>query len=183
MSNKLDDFIEQYQQQVSPLLTEYVAEWESPIYQHPEDDDWVHWRAQKQQPELNFSDLEAALELTFHPSIKDFYGRWFAGDLRVIHQQAEASHAVSLLQVQGPEDGRRLLENITGHILMKRQLKQRATIFIGMAEETDDLLISIDNESGQVGLEWLGKDHHQVLANSLDEFLSQCTPNSGENGD
>ena len=100
--------------------------------------------------QLDFRALETALtDLSQH--VKDYYGRWFAGDLNVIvtHQQ---QHGLSLLQTQGPEDAERLLQNITGHILMKRKLKQPETVFIGLAHEADDLLVSIDNQSGVVGL-------------------------------
>lgn len=180
LNKTLDQLIECYQQQVSPLVTEYVEDWQSPIYGEVIDQDSVHWRAVKQQPTLDFSALEEALEIEFHPSVKDFFGRWYAGDLSVVYHQAEEHHPVSLLQVQAAEDGERLLENITGHILMKRKLKQPETIFIGMAEEADDLLLTIDNDSGAVGLEWIGKQQHLQLTDGLAQFLQCCSPNSGK---
>lgn len=186
MNSALDALMERYQQQVRPLLTDHIEDWQSPIYQQVTDSGQVHWLPCRQQPELNFSDLETALELSFHPALKAFYGRWYAGDLSVVFQppgddqSAERPHPVLLLQIQGPEDGERLLQNLTGHILMKRNLKQPETLFIGLAEEAEDLLISVDNETGRVGLEWIGKEQHQVLADSLAEFLRCCSPNNGE---
>ncbi len=176
MSEALDRLIERYRTQVDPLITEYVAEWNSPIYRQPLDEDQVAWQPVRQQPELDFSALETALELTFHKHVKDYYGRWFAGDLNVIVTHQQQQHGLSLLQTQGPEDAERLLQNITGHILMKRKLKQPETVFIGLAHEADDLLVSIDNQSGVVGLEWIGKAQHEVIAQTLDEFLEQCQP-------
>ena len=176
MSQALDNLIERYSKQVSPLVTEYVAEWQSPIYQQPLDDDTVEWQPVQQQPPLDFSALEAALELQFHDHVKRFYGRWFSGDLQVMVNHQAQQHGVSLLQTQGPEDAERLLENITGHILMKRKLKQPETIFIGLATEADDLLLSIDNQTGVIGLEWIGQPQHEVLFEQLDDFLNQCEP-------
>lgn len=181
MSDALDSLMARYQEQVEPLVTEYVEEWQSPIYQQPIDDDNVNWLPCRQQPALDFEALESALEISFHPSVKTFYGRWYAGDLKVEFRQDDEQHPISLLQVQGPEDAERLLQNLTGHVLMKRKLKQPITVFIGLAEEADDLLISIDNDSGEIGLEWIGKTQHQCLSSNLDEFLQQCSPISGEN--
>ncbi|MGM0480624.1 MAG: SecY-interacting protein [Pseudomonadota bacterium] len=186
MNTAFDDLMERYQQQVQPLLTDYVEDWKSPIYQQITDSGEAHWLPCRQQPELNFDDLEAALEINFHPSLKTFYGSWYAGDLSVTFQPQQdtdsipEAHPISLLQIQGPEDGERLLENLTGHILMKRNLKQPETLFIGLADEADDLLISIDNETGKVGLEWIGKEQHQVLADSLEAFLVCCSPNNSK---
>ena len=176
MSTALDRLIERYVSDVSPLHAEYVSEWQSPIYVNVIDDDVVEWQPVKQQPPLDFSPLEAALELTFHEHVKSFYGRWFSGDLAVSVTHNDEQHGVSLLQAQGPEDAERLLQNITGHILMKRKLKQPETVFIGLVDEADDLLLSIDNATGAIGLEWIGKPQHEVLYAELDDFLAACTP-------
>lgn len=176
MSNALDNLIERYTSAVNPRFTEYVAEWNSPIYTEVVDDDTVQWQPVKQQPPLDFEPLQAALDMPFHPHVKAFYGRWFSGDLAVTVAHEGEEHGVSLLQAQGPEDAERLLQNITGHILMKRKLKQPETVFIGLADEADDLLISIDNSSGAIGLEWIGKPQHEVLFEQLDAFLAACQP-------
>lgn len=176
MSNALDNLIELYVSAVNPRYTEYVDEWNSPIYAEVVDDNTVTWHPIKQQPALDFSPLEAALGIAFHPHVKAFYGRWFSGDLAVTVQHHGERHGASLLQTQGPEDAERLLQNITGHILMKRKLKQPETVFIGLADSADDLLISIDNSSGAIGLEWIGKPQHDVLFERLDTFLEACEP-------
>jgi len=49
-------------------------------------------------------------------------------------------------------------------------------VFIGLGVENDDLLVSIDNSTGQVGLEWVGKEQHECLADSLEDWLIKCQP-------
>ncbi|MTJ02095.1 SecY-interacting protein [Idiomarina piscisalsi] len=174
LESALDDLIERYVEQLPIRYTEYVAEWDSPIYGSVVDEDTVEWAPVKQTSPLSFNELESALEITFHDSIKAVFGRWFAGDLSLEYD----GHPVTLLQVQSLEDGERLLANLTGHILMKRRLKQPETVFIGLGVENDDLLVSIDNATGQVGLEWIGKEQHECLAESLEEWLATCQPKS-----
>jgi len=59
---------------------------------------------------------------------------------------------------------------------MKRRLKQPETVFIGLGSEDDGLLVTIDNQSGAVGLEWVGKEQHDVLSDSLAAWLDNCQP-------
>lgn len=176
LEDTIDALITRYENDIPVRYTEYVEEWESPIYRKVVDDDTVEWTPCRQPESLNFDELESALELTFHDSIKTLFGRWYAGDLALIYQ----GHAINLLQVQSAEDGERLLANITGHVLMKRKLKQPETVFIGLGQEDNGLLLTIDNQSGVVGLEWVGKEQHEVLASSLSDWLNDCKPHVNE---
>ncbi|RUO68808.1 SecY-interacting protein [Idiomarina ramblicola] len=179
LEESIDALMAGYEEKIPVRHTEYVEEWASPIYGEILDEDTVEWTPCRQAEPLKFAELESALELIFHDSIKTLFGRWYAGDLALAYQ----GHPINLLQVQSAEDGERLLANITGHILMKRRLKQPETVFIGLGVENDDLLLSIDNQSGVVGLEWVGKEQHEVLADSLTEWLEQCEPQISENSD
>ncbi|MCK7460092.1 SecY-interacting protein [Idiomarina aminovorans] len=179
LEESIDTLMASYEENIPVRHTEYVEEWASPIYGAAIDEDTVEWTPCRQPEPLTFEDLEGALELTFHDSIKTFFGRWYAGDLVLDYQ----GHPITLLQIQSAEDGERLLANIAGHILMKRRLKQPETVFIGLGVENDDLLLSIDNQSGAVGLEWVGKEQHEVLADSLATWLGQCEPKISENSD
>lgn len=170
----LDALMVRYQEVHTVRYTEYVKEWNSPIYGTVVDDDTVEWTPCRQDAPLSFAELETALELTFHHSIKALFGRWYAGDLSLEYE----GHPVSLLQVQSVEDGERLLGNLAGHVLMKRRLKQPETVFIGLGIDNDDLLLSIQNDTGAVGLEWVGQAQHDVLADSLEDWLQQCAPQS-----
>ena len=80
-----------------------------------------------------------------------------------------------LEQELNPLSIERLQENLIGHIMMKRRLKQPATLFFALTDD-DDYLISLDNSTGEVLLERVGKRAEQVLAPSMADFLSALTP-------
>jgi len=176
MTTALDNLLAQYQsayaQAGQPLVVEANPDWQAPIYQQPLQQDWVHWVPVKQTQPLLFTDLANALEQPLHDSVEAFYSHWYAADLAVTF----AEHPLQLLQNHGPEDAERLQANLAGHVLMKRRLKQPITLFVGLAEESDDLLITVDNDSGVVGLEFVGQPQHQQLAPSLQEFIQQLSP-------
>jgi len=176
VESALDQLIERYQQAYQQagvkLVTEAHDEWQAPIYGERVDDDMVEWLPAHQSSALQFTDLANALEQPFHTSLEALYGRWFAADLNV----SFANHPLVLLQLHGSEDGERLQANLAGHVLMKRRLRQPITLFIGLAEESDDLLITLNNETGQVGLEFVGREQHEILAETLEEFLQQLQP-------
>jgi len=176
VSNALEQLLERYQQayaeQGVALMTEAHDEWQAPIYQQRIDEDNIQWQPVRQAQPLQFTDLANALEQPFHTDIGELYGTWFAADLNV----SFADHPLVLLQVHGAEDGERLQANLAGHVLMKRRLRQPITLFIGLAEESDDLLITLDNATGQVGLEFVGREQHEILADNLAEFLQKLMP-------
>ncbi len=174
----INRYVDFYQQHGADLLVEMNSEWQAPIYQRvDEGSDYCHWQPQIQQQPGSFNDLAAALEQPLHDSVAELYSRWYAADLAVVWQQ----QPLWLLQVHGPEDYERMQANLAGHVLMKRRLRQPITLFIGIAEESDDLLITVDNESGAVGLEYVGKPQHQLLAPNLTEFLANLSPRLVEN--
>lgn len=166
-------YVDFYQHHGVDLWVEINSDWQAPIYQQVTDDpDYCHWQPQIQQQPRGFDDLAAALEQPLHESVAELYSRWYAADLALSWQQ----QPLWLLQVHGPEDSERMQANLAGHVLMKRRLRQPITLFIGIAEESDDLLITVDNESGAVGLEYVGRPQHEVLAANLTEFLTNLSP-------
>jgi SecY interacting protein Syd len=174
----MTDYVDFYQQHGADLLVEINPDWQAPIYQQPAANaDYCHWQPHIQQQPRGFDDLAAALEQPLHPSVAELYTRWYAADLALSWDQ----QPLWLIQVHGPEDSERMQANLAGHVLMKRRLRQPITLFIGVAEESDDLLITVDNESGAVGLEYVGKPQHQVLAANLTEFLAHLRPRLVEN--
>ncbi|HAR57060.1 MAG TPA: SecY-interacting protein Syd [Idiomarina baltica] len=175
--------LERYLEVIPEPKTEWVEEWDAKIYQQRIGEEQVIWRPVKRDEVQDFSTLESALDMRFHDSVKRLFGDWFSGDLSLAFATGETTPSMGfeLLMPQCQEDAERLLQNLTGHILMKRKLKQPVTIFIGILHEHDDCLVSIDNSTGEVALEWLGKLQHQTLAVDLATFLLQCQPHSGEN--
>ena len=82
---------------------------------------------------------------------------------------------LSLLFAWSAKDFARLQENIIGHILMKQRLKQAETIFFAVTNE-EDMIISLDNNTGEVWVEQVGCKPHKKISDSLVEFIGQLTP-------
>lgn len=152
--------------------TEYIDEWDAPCYDGEVRYGCIPWRSVRRQSALDFSNIEHGLESQLHSSVKTFYGLYYAADLHV----KVGAHAITLSQIMCDEDTERLQRNLIAHVLMKRQLQQEVTLFIGTSEDSDDLIVSVDNISGKVGLEYAGKPHHEVLSESLAEFLAMAQP-------
>ncbi len=139
-------------------------------YGDVEDDLVAWWPAVRTQP-ADFSGLQRALELELHPDLQAFYGYCFGGGLQLQHPRGP----VELLMVWHDEDFIRLQHNMIAHILMKRRLKQRETIFIATTDD-DEFLISVLNTTGEVFLEKVGCEVTELLAPDLASFLGQLTP-------
>ncbi len=129
------------------------------------------WQMVKRQTVGKFDNVEHALELTLHPSINQFYGAYFAAPLLFDSQWGEGE----LLQVWNQQDFVYLQQNIIGHLMMKKKLKQDATWFIGVLGDGEQMLV-VDNHDGSVWIEIPGEVPTKQLAESLDEFIYQLTP-------
>ncbi|SDI57409.1 SecY interacting protein Syd [Ferrimonas sediminum] len=130
-----------------------------------------HWQAVPQQPLGAFSNLEPALELPVHPDLQAFYGHFYGGNL-----QFDADFGCGeLLQPWNQDDFAFLQENLVGHALMKKRLKQPATWFVGVMEQSDAMVV-MDNADGSLWLEVPGQEPHQKLADNLSELLGQIAP-------
>lgn len=161
-----------YDDQLLQPLTEYIDDWHAPCYDGEVRYGLIPWKAVLQQPETAFDGVEQGLECKLNEQVKTFYQSFFAADLHLSFE----SHPLTLSQVMCVEDVERLQRNLIAHVLMKRRLGQPVTLFIGTGEESEDLIISVDNDTGVVGLEYAGQPHHCILASSLAEFLTACTP-------
>lgn len=167
-------------------LTEFVEKYSS-IYPFEQrtiefDPDWpsmcvrtelaagemVHWSPVPQSPVQTFDNLEEALSLEIHSDVKAFYTAFWSDNLPAYATQGRCE----LLQPWNIDDFARLQENLIGHVLMKRRLKQAVTLFIGLTED-DDFILTVDNTSGNVMLEQVGREPCKKVANSLAEFLSE----------
>lgn len=134
-------------------------------------DEQVAWWPVAQTEPLDFTGLEQGLELQLHPSIKAFYATLWGADLPVAHQRGPAS----LLLLWHSGDFIRLQQNLIGHVLMKRRLKQRETLFFAVTNE-EDTMLSVLNSTGEVFLEHTGQEVKQLLAPDLVTFLRQLQP-------
>jgi len=58
---------------------------------------------------------------------------------------------------------------------MKQRLKQAETVFFAVTDE-EDMIITINNETGAVWVERVGCEPHKKLADSLAQFLTNIIP-------
>lgn len=183
LAEKLQQFAQQYiasYQQVHGCLPiiEQDSEWPSACEQATTDSsslaqNEVYWQPVKtdKSEELTFENVESALELTLHEDVKTYFTLLYSESLDARCGEGE----LTLLFPWNLNDFQRLQENIIGHILMKRRLKQEETIFFAVTDE-EDMIISVDNKSGSVWVERVGCKPHKHLSDSLAQFISQLTP-------
>jgi len=183
LADKLQQFTQQYiasYQQVHGCLPiiEQDSEWPSVCEQATTDSsslaqNEVYWQPVKTDisEELTFENVESALELTLHEDVKTYFTLLFSESLDARCEEGE----LTLLFPWNLNDFQRLQENIIGHILMKRRLKQEETVFFAVTDE-EDMIISVDNNSGSVWVERVGCKPHKQLSDSLAQFISQLTP-------
>ncbi|MBL4940200.1 MAG: SecY-interacting protein [Colwellia sp.] len=172
-------YIGQYQKIHGHLpIAEQDDKWLSPCEKHISGDDvlskgQVFWQpiTIETDQELNFDNVELALELNLHKDIKHYFTTLYSDNLDATCEEGE----LSLLFAWNKEDFQRLQENIIGHVLMKQRLKQGETIFFAVTDE-EDMIVSIDNDTGSVWVERVGCDPHKKLADSLAQFITQLTP-------
>ena len=135
----------------------------------------IHWEPRERDGIADFSGLERALEVEIHPDIKSFYGSYWAG---AIDLEADEG-GVTLIQVWNDDDFDRLAENILGHAMAKQRIGAPLTIFIACTDE-GELMLSVENDTGQVVLEEPGSLPIRVVSPSLAAFLDRLRPVSQE---
>lgn len=147
---------------------EHDEEWTSPcIDKINETTQAATWSPKKKQG-IDFSGLENAFEIEIHKDLYQFYGQYWSDHLTVSYQ----NDAYTLLFLWNKQDETQLLHNLVGHIEQKRRLKLPLSLFIGIA--TDDSVITIKNETGEILKESWPKKEGAVIAPSLEVFLSNA---------
>jgi SecY interacting protein Syd len=175
----IDDFIAAYKNAHAEngilLQTEYSDEWPSTCCigkpSQVSGQTLVEWEPVRQQPSLSFSDVEKSLGIEIDDQFKSLFSRYWSDNLNGRSSRGE----LQLLQIWNEEDGKRLQSNLIAHVLMKRRLKQRETLFFALTNE-EDFTLSILNSSGEVVLEQVGCEPQEVIAPNLHTFLSSLTP-------
>lgn len=120
---------------------------------------------------LGFANVEQALGITLNEEFKQFFTLFFSEELAAEHEKGPLYY----LQAWSESDFERLQQNLIGHLMMKDKLKQASTLFFAVTDE-EDLNLVVENASGAVCLEYVGKEPHQKLADSLSEFIAQTQP-------
>ncbi|ARJ42577.1 SecY-interacting protein [Pantoea alhagi] len=134
-------------------------------------DEHVLWQPQPFSLEPHLAAVERALELQLQSSVVSYYTTQFAGDMQATFGQ----RPITLLQVWSETDFERVQENLIGHLVMKRRLKQTPTLFIATTS-SDSEIISVCNLTGEVICEVLGTPRREKLAADLRTFLKALQP-------
>jgi SecY interacting protein Syd len=172
------EYLNRYQHVHSHLpIIEHDEEWPSPCEKLVDNEHVlssareVFWQPVKIGEELNFENVEKALEMTLHPDVNTYFTTLYSDSIDATHEEGD----LSLLFAWNKDDFQRLQENLIGHILMKQRLKQAETVFFAVTDE-EDMIISIDNNTGSVWVEQVGCKPHKKLADSLAQFISELVP-------
>lgn len=134
-------------------------------------DQRVVWQPQPFSLPATLDAIERAVDIQLQPPITEFYTTQFAGDM----QARFGDNQLTLLQVWSEEDFLRLKENLIGHLVMQRRLRQSPTLFIATTDSEEEI-ISLSNLSGEVILEQPGRKQRVVLAENLEVFLKSLRP-------
>ncbi len=169
----MDRFLAAHRERFGGLPeTDWDPDWPSPCQVgEPEDDRRIRWQPVRREPHGDFARLEEALETAFHPDIRAYYTTFWSEGM-----DARADDGgLFLLQVWNERDFERLQENLIGHALAKRQMRQPLTLFFATTDDPD-LFLSVDNDSGRVLLERPGFKPLREIADSLPAFLHGLEP-------
>ncbi|MGL4716047.1 MAG: SecY-interacting protein Syd [Aeromonas sp.] len=149
-------------------LCAWEADWCSPCQLSEPVDGQISWRPYLRPEPADFTAMADALELVLHPSAIALFGHWFSQPVPCLFKGLR----LELMVPWNEADLDLLKENQIGHLLMLRKLKRPPSIFIATTRN-EMTLISLDNDSGQVWLEWLDSGRRLPLAPSLSVFLER----------
>jgi len=170
--NFATSYIEKHQSTHQELpKIEVDKDWPSPCEQERVNDNLVYWKPQKIDEELNFDNVGQALDITIHKDIQDYFTCVYSESIEASCEDGK----LSLLLPWNKDDFERLQQNLIGHIMMKQKLKQNITLFFAVTDE-DDMIISLDNKTGEVWVEQVGCVPHKKLADNLVSFIESLTP-------
>lgn len=168
----VDNTLRLHQSQAHPMTVQYDPDWPSPCYQEAGNPgDWVAWRPVKREDSPSFTDLESALELSLQPELKRYFSGFWSENLNASTKRGR----LQLLLPWNEADFERYMQNLVGHVLMKRRLGQAMTLFFAVTDE-EDFILTVNNQSGEVMLEQVGLEPQEVLASSLTDFIASLTP-------
>lgn len=164
------DYLKLAAQQTGTLPhTDFDPDWPSPCMAGEPVDGRCQWQPVAMAPVPDFGRLEEALEVTVHPAVRAaFTTHWSAG-LPLLYNE----NAFELLQLWSEQDFDNLLGNFIGHALEKKRVRQSLTLFFALVD--DEQLLTIDNDTGVVLLETLGKPAPEEISASLPDFLLDCS--------
>lgn len=171
----LSSFVEQYIKLYNGSGRQFSVEcddsWLSPCCTILDSSGTCEWTPTLQTENNSFEKLEQGMEMQIHQDFQDYFCTYWSD-----HLNARAARGdLQLLMVWNQDDFIRLQENLIAHLLMKRRLGQRDTLFFAQTED-ENYILSVLNGTGEVVLEPVGQEPREVLAKDLAEFLSGLQP-------
>lgn len=136
----------------------------------PDEDNFIEWKPVAIDKPLSFDNVETGLNVRLNTQYTEYFTQFYSESVPV-HFDNEY---LELLFAWNEDDFERLQQNVIGHVLMKRKLKQQITLFFAVTDR-DDMIISIHNDTGEIWLEKVGCEPHQKLAGSMNSFLTQLS--------
>ena len=58
---------------------------------------------------------------------------------------------------------------------MKKKLKQPVTLFFALTDD-ENIILTVENDTGEIWVEKVGKKAHKKVANSLNDFVNALVP-------
>ena len=165
-------YVSEYQGKYQHLpLIEKDEQWPSPCLSDDYDENHQYWQPCEIKESISFDNVEEALEIKLHPDFKTYFTTLYSDTLDARCNEG----ALSLLFAWSENDFQRLQENLIGHVLMKQKLKQPLTLFFALTDD-ENMILSLDNDSGEVWVEKVGNKAHKKVADSLTCFIQMLTP-------
>ena len=171
-------FIDQYQRQFYSQFGHgcsiaHDPEWVSPCekQQSAAPGQNVAWQMVNQQG-TSFDGLEIALQTEIHHSIKTYYTSVWFPNLGATYHEDE----LELLGVWNKQEFELLQANLIGHALQQRYAKLPLTFFFALPLPDSEYCLAVENQTGSVVLEHVGKGVERTLEKSLGHFLDQLHP-------
>ncbi|WP_020408226.1 SecY-interacting protein Syd [Hahella ganghwensis] len=130
----------------------------------------LYWHPTPQNNNHILDGLEQGLEASIHPDLKAYFGSFWSDGIDCRSPAGE----IHLLQIWNEADLDILRQNLLGHAFMKMKKHQPLTLFFGVGQGEEVLVI--DNATGEVFAEIPGRRPHRRLAESLATFIRECTP-------
>jgi SecY interacting protein Syd len=147
------------------------VEWRSPCEVGDVWNQQIHWQPVQREIPGSMANVATGLDIELHPDLEAYFGHWYAGALAFSFKGLQVE---PVLPWNAP-DFERLQENLIGHALMQKRLRLTPTFFLA-ATRKESHLISLDNQSGAVCYEGVGRKERHVLASSLAAFLNRLEP-------
>lgn len=161
-----DEVVERARADTGALPTvEHDPDWPSPCIAGPVADGRVPWHSVPMARAPDFGRLARALEVPIHTDLVQYFGTVWSAPLPVRFEGNE----LELLQLWNEQDFEHLLANLIGHALEKKRVRQPLSLFFALVD--DDRFLSLDNQSGAVGLETVGLRTVFPVTPTLSEFL------------